>query len=109
MDKVYSAQDVANVIAKVEELATINAKLEQLRYRGSNDEKLVDRKRELQGTVSNFTSIVSDIQETVLEVTENDSELLSLKSDFDSVMLRYKKRKIELDSIVRNYTNGNED
>ena len=109
MDKVYSAQDVANVIAKVEELATINAKLEQLRYRGSNDEKLVDRKRELQGTVSNFTSIVSDIQETVLEVTENDSELLSLKSDFDSVMLRYKKRKIELETIIRNYTNGNED
>ena len=109
MDKVYSAQDVANVIAKVEELATINAKLEQLRYRGSNDEKLVDRKRELQGTVSNFKSIVSDIQETVLEVTENDSELLSLKSDFDSVMLRYKKRKIELETIIRNYTNGNED
>ena len=109
MDKVYSAQDVANVIAKVEELATINAKLEQLRYRGSNDEKLVDRKRELQGTVSNFKSIVSDIQETVLEVTENDSELLSLKSDFDSVMSRYKKRKIELETIIRNYTNGNED
>jgi hypothetical protein len=109
MDKVYSAQDVANVIAKVEELATINAKLEQLRYRGSNDEKLVDKKRELQGTVSNFTSIVSDIQETVLEVTEVDSELLSLKSDFDSVMSRYKKRKIELETIIRNYTNGNED
>jgi hypothetical protein len=109
MDKIYSAQDVVNVIAKVEELATINAKLEELRYRGSNDEKLVDRKRELQEKVRNFKSIVSDIQETVLEVTEVDSELLSLKSDFDSVISRYKKRKIELETVIKNYTNGNED
>ena len=109
MDKIYSAQDVVNVIAKVEELATINAKLEELRYRGSNDEKLVDRKRELQEKVRNFKSIVSDIQENVLEVTEVDSELLSLKSDFDSVISRYKKRKIELETVIKNYTNGNED
>ena len=115
MDKLYnaikrfSAQDVANVIANVEELATINAKLEQLRYRGSNDEKLVDRKRELDGSVRKFRGIVSDLDGAVLEEPEFDVEYSSLKSDFDSVVSRFKKRKIELETIIRNYTNGNED
>jgi len=109
MNKIYSAQDVVNVIAKVEELATINAKLEQLRYRGSNDEKLVDRKRELDGSVRKFREIVSDLEGTVLEEPEIDVEYASLKSDFDSVVSRYKKRKIELETVIKNYTNGNED
>jgi hypothetical protein len=109
MDKIYSAQDVVNVIAKVEELATINAKLEQLRYRGSNDEKLVDRKRELDGSVRKLREIVSDLEGTVLEEPEIDVEYTSLKSDFDSVVSRYKKRKIDLETTIRNYTNGNED
>jgi hypothetical protein len=109
MDKIYSAQDVANVIAKVEELAGLNAELEELLYRGSNDEKLVDRKRELEGSVRKFRGIVSDIEGTVLEEPEVDVEYASLKSDFDSVVLRYKKRKIELQTIIRSYTNGNAD
>lgn len=107
MDKIYSAQDVANVIAKVEELATINAKLEQLCHWGSNDEKLVDRKRELDGSIRKFRGIVSDLERTVLEELEFDLEYACLKSDFDSVVSRYKKRKIELQTIIISYTNGN--
>ena len=109
MDKIYSAQDVANVIEKVEELASLNAELEELLYRGSNDEKLVDRKRELEGSVRKFRGIVSDIEETVLEEPEVDAEYLSLKSDYDSVVSRFKQRKIELQTIIRSYTNGNSD
>ena len=109
MDKIYSAQDVANVIAKVEELAVLNAELEELLYRGSNDEKLVDRKRELEGSVRKFRGIVSDIEETVLEEPEVDLEYLSLKSDYDNVVSRFKQRKIELQTIIRSYTNGNSD
>lgn len=109
MDKIYSAQDVANVIAKVEELATINAELEELLHRGSNDEKLVDEKRKLESSVRKFRGIVSDIPSTSLEEPEIDTEYASLKSDFDSVVLRYKRRKIKLETIIRSYKNGNAD
>ena len=109
MDKIYSAQDVANVIAKVEELATVNAKLEELLYRGSNDEKLVEEKRKLEVSVRKFKGIFSDSDLTALEEPEIDMEFASLKSDFDSVVLRYKKRKIDLETIIRRYTNGNSD
>ena len=109
MDKIYSAQDVANVIEKVEELAKINAELEYLLAHGSNDEKLVYRKRELETSVRKYKSIISDTEETVLEEPEIDAEFASLKSDFDSVFSRYKKRKIELQTIIRRYTNGNSD
>lgn len=109
MDKIYSAQDVANVIAKVEELATIKDDLEELLHRGSNDEKLVNRKRELEGTVRKFRGIVLDAEEPVLEQPEVDTELISLKIDFDSVVSRYKKRKVELQTVIRNYTNGDSD
>lgn len=108
MDKIYSAQDVANVIAQVEELAGLNAKLEELLYRGSNDEKLVDRKRELENSLRKYKSIVSDDEETVVEEPE-DLYLVALKLDFDSVVLRYKTRKRELQTIIKNYTNGNLD
>jgi len=109
MDKIYSAQDVANVIAKVEELAMINAKLEELSHRGSNDEKLVERKRELESNVRKFKGIVSDVQGTVLEEPEIDTELTSLKADFDSVVSRYKQRKVELQIAIKGYTDGNSD
>lgn len=109
MDKIYSAQDVSNIIAKVEELAIINDELEELLYRGSNDERLVEVKRELWGDIKNFRGIVSDINKTVPEVSEIDAELLSLKEDFDSLVARYKKRRIDLQTAIRRYTNGNTD
>lgn len=109
MDKIYSTQDIANVIVKVEELARINDNLEELLHRGSNDEKLVDRKRELEGSVRKFRGIVSEIEGTVLQETEVDVDYASLKSDFDSVVSRYKQRKIELQTIIRSYTNGDSD
>lgn len=109
MDKIYSAQDVANVIAKVEELAKVNAELDYLLAHGSNDEKLVDRKRELESSVRKYKPIISDNEETVLEEPEVDVELVSLKADFDSVISRYKQRKVELQTIIRSYTNGNAD
>jgi hypothetical protein len=51
MDKIYSAQDIAK---KVEELAFVNAELEKLLNYGSNDERLVERKIELQNIIKNF-------------------------------------------------------
>jgi hypothetical protein len=109
MDKIYSAQDVANVIGKVEELAGLNAELEELLYRGSNDEKLVEEKRELEGSIRKFRGVVSDVGATVSQEPETDIDLISLKADFDSVVSRYKKRKIELQTIIRRYKNGNSD
>lgn len=109
MDKIYSAQDVSNVIAKVEELAKINAELDYLLRHGSNDEKLVERKRELEGNIRTYRGIVSDTQGDVVQEPEVDNELIWLKADYDSVVSRYKKRKIELQTIIRSYTNGNSD
>ena len=108
MDKIYSAQDVANVIAKVEELAVLNAELEELLGRGSNDEKLVDRKRELENSVRKYKPIVEEVEEPIIEEVE-DEELTLLKADFDSVVLRFKTRKRELQTIIKSYTNGNSD
>ena len=108
MDKIYSAQDVANVIAKVEELAVLNAELEELLYRGSNDEKLVDRKRELEKSVRKYKPIVEEVEEPIIEEVE-DEELTLLKADFDNIVLRYKTRKRELQTIIKSYTNGNSD
>jgi len=107
MREIYSAKDVANVIAKVEELAVVNAELEELLYRGSNDEKLVDRKIELQKSLMKFRSseLVSD--EPIK--TELDEDSVSLKADYDFVVQRYKQRKIELETLIRSYTNGNSD
>ena len=44
MDNIYTKHDMAEAIAKVEELARVNAELDELLYRGSNDEKLVEKK-----------------------------------------------------------------
>ena len=114
MDNIYNAvkrfsvQDVANLIAKVEELAKVNAELEYLMAHGSNDEKLVNVKRELENSVRKYKSIVSDNEDVVVEETE-DLDLVALKLDFDSVVLRYKTRKRELQTIIKSYTNGNID
>ena len=108
MDKIYTAKDIETVIEKVEELAIINAELEELLYRGSNDEKLVDRKRELEKSVRKYKPIVEEVEEPIIEEVE-DEELTLLKADFDSIVLRYKTRKRELQTIIKSYTNGNSD
>jgi hypothetical protein len=109
MDKMYSAQDVSNVIAKVEDLAKINAELDYLLRHGSNNEKLIERKRELEGDIRAYRGIVSDMQGDFVKEPEVDTELIALKADYDSVISRYKQRKIELQTIIRSYTNGNSD
>jgi hypothetical protein len=109
MGNIYSAQDVANVIAKVEELATVNAELEELLRRGSNDEKLVEEKRELERSVRKFRGVVSDAEATVSGEPEIDADLISLRADFYNLVIRYKKRKIDLETIIRRYTNGDSD
>jgi hypothetical protein len=112
MDNVYnavkrfSAQDVASVISKVEELASLNAELEELIYRGSNDEKLVDRKRELENSVRKYKPIFSDSEGAIIKEVE-DEDLTSLKADYEFVVSRYKQRKKELQTIIRSYTDGN--
>jgi hypothetical protein len=108
MDKIYTAQDVANVIAKVEELALINAELEDLLAHGSNDEKLVTRKFELQNAVRKFKSVVSDSEENIQNEDE-DLETEKIRVEFNDIMFKYKKRKRELEIIIKNYTNGNSD
>lgn len=107
MDKIYSAQDIVNVIAKVEELAVVNAELEELLYRGSNDERLVDKKIELQKSLMKFRS--SELVSVEPIKIELDEDSVSLKADYDFVVLRYKQRKIELETLIRSYTNGNSD
>ena len=89
MDKIYTAQDVLQVIAVVEKLTEVNAELEYLMAHGSNDEKLVNIKRELEASVRKYRSVVSDNEDVVVEESE-DLDLVALKLDFDSVVLRYK-------------------
>lgn len=108
MDKIYTAQDVANVVAKVEELAIVNAELDDLLAHGSNDEKLVTRKFELQNAVRKFKSVVSDSEEQVAN-EEEDLETEKMRAEFGAIMFKYKQRKRELELIIRTYTNGNSD
>ena len=108
MDKIYTAQDVANVVAKVEELALVNAELDDLLAHGSNDEKLVTRKFELQNAVRKFKSVVSDSEEQVAN-EEEDLETEKMRAEFGAIMFKYKQRKRELELIIRTYTNGNSD
>lgn len=108
MDKIYTAQDILQVIAVVEKLTEVNAELEYLMAHGSNDEKLVNIKRELEASVRKYRSVVSDNEDVVVEESE-DLDLVALKLDFDSVVLRYKTRKRELQTIIKSYTNGNVD
>jgi hypothetical protein len=108
MDKIYTAEDVLFVITVFEKLTEVNAELEYLMAHGSNDEKLVNVKRELENSVRKYKSIVSDSDDVVVEQPE-DLDLVALKLDFDSVVLRYKKRKRELQTIIKSFTNGNVD
>lgn len=108
MDKIYTAQDVANVVAKVEELAIVNTELDDLLAHGSNDEKLVTRKFELQNAVRKFKSVVSDSEEQVAN-EEEDLETEKMRAEFVTIMFKYKERKRNLELIIRTYTNGNSD
>ena len=105
MDKIYTAQDIKNVIATVEELSVVNAKLEELIYRGSNDEKLVERKRELERSNRKFNPIVLEHEEPIFGVIE-DKELTLLKSDYESVVSRLKERKLKLEAEIKILQNG---
>lgn len=107
MDKIYTAQDVANVIAKVEELAVLNAELEELLYRGSNDEKLVDRKRELENSVRKFKPSLPNLDPRGFTEEVEDEDLISLKADYELVVSRYKGRKLRLEAETSIYKNGN--
>lgn len=107
MDKIYSAQDVANVIAKVEELAVLNAELEELLYRGSNDEKLVDVKRELENSVRKFKHSLPNVDPRGFTEEVEDEDLISLKTHYEFVISRYKDRKLRLEAEISIYKNGN--
>jgi len=107
MDKIYSAQDVANVIAKVEELAVLNAELEELLYCGSNDEKLVEIKRELQSQLKKFKYNLPNHDPRGFVQEAEDEDLASLKADYEFVVSRYKGRKLRLEAEISIYKNGN--
>ena len=106
MDKIYSVRDVINVIAKVEELAVLNAELEELLYRGSNDERLVDRKRELETSVRKYKPALPNINPTGFTEEVEDEDLVSLKADYEFVVSRYKARKLTLEAEISIYKNG---
>jgi hypothetical protein len=105
MDKIYTSQDVANVIANVEELAIVNADLEQLLHHGSNDERLVAKKRELETSIRKYKPLISDFNEPL----EDEDGLAYLKVAYDVVLSRYKERKRQLETIIKGYANGNSD
>ena len=112
MDNIYTKHDMAEAIAKVEELARVNAELDELLYRGSNDEKLVEKKIELQNSVRKFKS--ADLGKTIEgdgfkqsdSEKENIEELTSLKEDYQWVITRYKARKLRLEAEISMYKNG---
>lgn len=106
MDKIYSAQDVANAIAKVEELVVVNAELEELLHRGSNNERLVEIKRELENSVRKFKPALPNINPTGWTEEVVDEELISLKADYDFVVARYSARKLTLEAEINILKNG---
>ena len=107
MDKIYSAQDVSNVIAKVEELSVLNAELEELIHRGSNDEKLVDRKRELETSLRKYKPALPNYNPTGFTEKVEDEDLVSLKADYEFVVSRYRARKLKLETEISIFKNGN--
>lgn len=106
MDKIYSAQDVAKAIAKVEELVVVNAELEELLYRGSNDEKLVERKRELENSVRKYKPALPNFNPTGFTEDLKDEDLISLKADYEFVVSKYKARKLTLEAEINILKNG---
>ena len=107
MDKIYTAKDIETVIEKVEELAIINAELEELLYRGSNDEKLVSEKRELLQSLRKYKPIVFDDLDKIATEVEMDVEAGLLKYQFDCLVERFKERKARLQTEIKKYKNGN--
>lgn len=105
MDKPYYRIDIADAISKVEELAVVNAELEELLYYGSNDEKLVERKRELEVAVRKYKGI-PELDPRGLVENAVDEDLISLKAHYDYVVSKYKQRKIDLETIIISYKNG---
>ena len=96
MDKMYTKKEMAEAISKVEELGKVNAELKELLYRGANDEKLVDRKRELQSVVRELKNLSSD--ESL--ILEKDEELNALRITFEFVVSKYKERQIRLETEI---------
>ena len=108
MDKIYTAKDIKTVIAKVEQLAIVNAQLQELLFRGSNDEKLVAEKRELLKFLRKQKATVFDSAELVTDVGI-DVEQGLLKHQFDCLVERLKERKARLQTEIKSYKNGNQD
>jgi hypothetical protein len=103
MDKIYTAQDVLQVIAVVEKLTEVNAELEYLMAHGSNDEKLVNIKRELEASVRKYRSVVSDNEDVVVEedvVEEEEVEDAAEESDTDEVEEEVVVRKEHTKKVV---------
>lgn len=96
MDKMYTKREMVEAISKVEELGKVNAELKELLYRGANDEKLVDRKRELQSAVRELKNLSSD--ESL--ILEKDEELKALRITFEFVVSKYKERQIRLETEI---------
>jgi hypothetical protein len=105
--KRFTVQDVANVIEKVEELSVLNAELEELLYRGSNDEDLVERKIGLQNQIRKFKPALPNIDPRGFTEEAVDEDLISLKADYEFVVSRYKGRKLRLEAEISIYKNGN--
>ena len=106
MDKVYSEKDIAVIIEKVETLSSLNAELEELLQHGSNNEKLVDRKREIENSIRKFkpTDLSSEdiAKDDFLNVT-----LAYLNKDFVNLVSRFKDLKLILENKITNLKNGN--
>jgi hypothetical protein len=108
MDKIYTAKDIETVIAKVEQLTVVNSQIEELLYRGSNDEKLVVEKRELQKSLRKYKTAVFVSEEPELE-EPMDIETGLMKFQFDCIVERLKERKARLQTEIKSYKNGNQD
>ena len=108
MDKIYTAKDIETVITKVEQLGVVNAQLEELLHRGSNDEKLVSEKRELLQSLKKLRPLFPYLEGVGSEV-ETDVEAGLLKFQFDELVSRLKERKARLQTEIKSYKNGNQD
>ena len=106
MDKFYSEKDIAVIIEKVETLSSLNAELEELLQHGSNNEKLVDEKREIENSIRKYKSIALQ-SEDELEDSSLDSEIKLLKEDFLNLVFRYKEAKLKLETKITKFKNGN--
>jgi len=100
-NKIYTKEDMANTIKKIEELTNVNAKLEQLLYRGSNDEKLVNKRIELQNSIRSLDLI------EFYEPIKIDEEFAILNKEFKAIVNKFKSRKIKLELEINKYKNGN--